>query len=223
MKILKAILVVLLLLSAAACSSENTVKDSDRVVVEYNAQMWAQVGVLAASIGTSAPDAATALYQLSLDGSAASKHLVTIWGPPKVAPPPYSTANLQTAIKQSAAAHASVWLHPMAIAGYAAMALLAGLKIAGSFFPGVGTFVSSAAGNAIEAIAGGIIDLKHQADSAPDDKIHLSDIQQKVTELRETPGVNAILEKAHVAKLVDSAMAATSSPAPAPAAAAPPV
>lgn len=208
MRVWKAVLVAVLLLSAAACSSQDTVKDSDRVVVEYNAQMWAQVGVLAASIGTSAPDAATALYQLSLDGSAASKHLVTIWGSPKVAPPPYSTSNLETAIKQSAAAHASIWLHPMAIAGYAAMALLAGLKVAGTFFPGVGTFLSSAAGNAIKAIASGIIDLKHQADSAPDDKIHLADIQQKVTELRATPGVSKILEKAHVDKLVESSIAA---------------
>jgi hypothetical protein len=212
MKIWKVVLVAVLLLSAAACSSQDTVEDSDRVVLEYNQQMWAQVGVLAASISTSAPDAAIALAQLSMDGSTASRHLLTIWGHPKVAPPPYSSSNLQTAIKQSAAAHASIWLHPMAIAGYAAMALLAGLKIAGSFFPGVGTFVSSAAGGALKAIAGGIIDLKHQADSAPDDKIHLSDIQAKVTELRENKTINSLLEKAHIDKLVESSISAPSQP-----------
>jgi hypothetical protein len=201
----------------SGCSSQDVVKDSDRVVVEYNRQMWAQVGVLASTIGSSAPDAATALYQLSADGAIAAQHMVTIWGSPKVPPPPYSKSNLETAIQQSKAAHASLWLHPLAVAGYAAMALLAGLKIAGQFFPGVGTFLSSAAGNALKAIAGGIIDLKHQADSAPDDKIHLSAIQDKVTELRENPTINTLMEKAHVAKLVESSIAEPASqPTPTP-------
>lgn len=204
-----ALSVILLLTFAVGCSSADVVKDSDRVIVEYNRQMWAQVGVLASTLGTSAPDAAAALLQLSADGTLAAEHMVKIWGSPKVAPPPYTRANLVTAIKQSSAAHASVWLHPLAIAGYAAMALLAGLKIAGSFFPVVGTFVSSAAGNALETVAGAVVDLKQKADSNSDDKIHLSDIQATVTSLRQNPTIDALLKKAHVDTLVESGLAAT--------------
>lgn len=201
--------VALFLIFSVGCSSTDVVKDSDRVVVEYNRQMWSQVGVLASTIGASAPDAAVALAQLAADGTLAAQHMVAIWGSPKVAPPPYTRANLQTAIKQSAAAHASIWLHPLAIAGYAAMALLAGLKIAGSFFPVVGTFISSAAGQALETVAGAVVNLKQKADSAPDDKIHLADIQSTVADLRQNPTIDALLKKAHVDTLVDSGLAAT--------------
>lgn len=211
MKILKAFIPVAILLAVLGCSSADVVKDSDRVVVEYNRQMWSQVGVLASTLGMSAPDAAASLAQLSADGTLAADHMVKIWGSPKVAPPPYTRANLETAIKQSVAAHASIWLHPLAIAGYAAMALLAGLKIAGSFFPGVGTFISSAAGTALEDVAGAVVNLKQKADSNADDKIHLSDIQATVSDLRQNPTIDALLKKAHVDTLVDSGLAATAS------------
>ena len=201
--------IALFLLFGVGCSSQDVVKDSDRVVVEYNRQMWAQAGVLASTISSSAPDAAIALAQLAADGTLAANHMVAIWGSPKVAPPPYTKANLETAIKQSAASHSSVWLHPFAIAGYAAMALLVGLKVAGSFFPVVGTFISSAAGQALETVAGAVVNLKQKADSAPDDKIHLADIQATVTDLRQNPTIDALLKKAHVDTLVDSGLAAT--------------
>lgn len=201
--------IALFLLFGIGCQSANVVKDSDRVVVEYNRQMWSQVGVLAATIGSSASDAAAALAQLAADGTLAAEHMIAIWGAPKVAPPPYNRSNLQVAIKQSVAAHASIWLHPAAIAGYAAMALLVGLKIAGKFFPVVGTFISSASGEALEEVAGAVVDMKQKADSHPNDTIHLSDIQDTIAGLRENPTIDALLKKAHVDVLVDSSLAAT--------------
>jgi hypothetical protein len=196
--------------ATSGCSSENVVNDSDRVVVEYNRQMWEQTAVLASTISSSAPDAAVALATLVADGTAAADHMVKIWGAPKVAPPPYTKANLKLAMSQSEKAHASIWLHPMAIAGYAAMALLAGLKVAGSFFPGVGTFVSSAAGQALKTVAGAVVDMKQRADSHPQDTIHLSDIQETISDLRQNPTIDGLLKKAHVDTLVESGIAATS-------------
>jgi hypothetical protein len=209
-----ALVAALALLAFVGCSAADTVKEPDRVVVEYNRQMWSQAAVLASTIGSSAPDAAIALAQLAADGTAAANHMLTIWGAPKIAPPPYSHSNLGTAIDQSGKAHASVWLHPWALVGYGAMALLMGLKIAGSFFPGVGTFLSSAAGSALESVAGAIVNIKKTADTNPQDTIHVSDIQGVIAGLRENPTVDALLQKAHVDNLVDSSI---HSPAAAPA------
>lgn len=214
MKISARVVLMAVAIVFSGCSSQDVVKDSDRIVIEYNRQIWGQVAVIASAIGGLAPDEAAVLSQLAADGNTASAHLVEIWGPPKVAPPPYSRQNLLTAIASSKNAHASIWLHPMALAGYAAMALLAGLKVAGKFFPGVGTFVSSAAGKALESVAGAIVDLKHKADTAPDDKIHLEDIQTKMTELRENPAIDALLKRAHVDALVDSSITRTSPQTP---------
>src|SRR5262245_26231982 len=66
------VLFACLALAVEGCSSADTVKDADRVVVEYNRQMWAQVGVIASGLGGSAPDAAAALAVLAADGTAAA-------------------------------------------------------------------------------------------------------------------------------------------------------
>lgn len=198
-----------LMLSVLGCSSENTVKDPDRVVVDYNRQMWLQVQVIASGISSDAPDAAAALAALTADGLTASNHLIETWGPPKVAPPPYSTANLKLAIDQSKAAHKSIWLHPMALLGYGAMALLTGLKVAGSFFPGIGTFISSALGQGVEALGSALVNVTHKAEDHPNDTIHVSDIKAEVAIARESPAVEALLARLHLDKLADNLLGPT--------------
>lgn len=125
------------------CSSSNRVTDEDRILVEYNRQMWFMGQALVASLVGNAPEAAAALSELSSGGLKLTGQLQKNWGKPKADPPPYSPEELDKALAKSEKSHVSWWY----TAGAAVLGVLGTLATVGKFarfIPGVGPYVELA-------------------------------------------------------------------------------